>query len=87
MPLAAAHKKAALYYVGQYTPWLQAFIDASSKGDLKSAHRFILHDYQTLQFIEKKFGHDIAREALVHMILDLEEYRTNKLLPLPKRRR
>ena len=87
MPNAAAHKRAAEYYIGQYHTWVQTFIDAGSKGDLKSAHRFIFHDYQTLQFLEKEFGHDIAREALVHIILDLEQYRAEKLLPIPGKRR
>lgn len=85
MPTAATHKKASLYYAGKYTPWLQQMIDAGAHGDLKSAHRFIFHDYATLQFIKSQFGHDMAREALVHIILDLEQYRSGKLLPIPKR--
>jgi hypothetical protein len=83
MPTAATHKKASLHYLGQYTPWLQAAIDAASQGELKSAHRYLYHDVGFLQAVKKAFGEEIGREALLHMVLDLERYRPNKLFPLP----
>jgi len=85
MPLAATHERTSLYYIGQYTPWLQAMIDAASQGDLKSAHRFLFHDYRFLKLIDDTCGRELAREALLHMILDLERYRGNKLLPIRRR--
>lgn len=85
MPLAATHKRTSLYYIGQYTPWLHAIIDAASKGDLKSAHRFLFHDYKFLKLIDDIFGRELAREALLHMILDLEQYRAKKVLPIPSK--
>ena len=83
MPIAATHKKASLYYIAQYTPWLQKMIDAGAHGELKGNHRYIFHDYATLKFINAEFGADMAREALVHIILDLEQYREKKILPIP----
>ena len=75
MPNAKIHRKQSLKHLGQFTPWLQRIIDAPSKGELKSWHRVLFHNWDFVQLIEKKLGRDIAREALFHIILDLEEYR------------
>lgn len=84
MPLAATHRKSCLYYIGQYTPWLQAMIDSASKGELKSAHRYLYHDFSFLKMVDDMFGRQIGREALLHMILDLEQFRINKHFPKTK---
>ena len=75
MPGARTHRRESLKHLGQFTPWLQRIIDAPSKGELKSQHRFLFHDLDFVQLIEAKLGRDLAREALLHIILDLEQYR------------
>lgn len=84
MPSAPSHRIASLYYLGQYTPWLQKTIDIASQGELKGAHHLLFHDYPFIQYLDKLAGREIAREALLHIILDVEEYRPNKMIPIPK---
>jgi len=78
LPGARTHRRESLKHLGQFTPWLQRIIDAPSKGELKSQHRLLFHDWDFVLLIEDKMGRDIAREALLHIILDLEQYREVK---------
>ncbi|MBT9163168.1 MAG: hypothetical protein DDT24_00071 [Chloroflexi bacterium] len=73
MPGTMLHKKLSLNCLGQYTPWLHASIDAPVRGELKSQHRRFFHDWDFVQFLGRKWGRELAREALLHIILDLEE--------------
>ena len=75
MPTAALHKRLSLDYLGQYTPWLERIIDAPAEGELKSEHRRFFHDWDFIQFLDTKLGRELAREALLHIILDVEERR------------
>ncbi len=81
MPSAKTHKTVSLSYLGQYTPWLQHILDFPASGELKSHHRLLFHDLDFILYLEERFGRDIAREALLHIILDIEHYR-----PIEKKR-
>ena len=90
MPSAATHRKVALYYLGYYTPWLQRAIDPPElTRDLKAEHRLLFHDFDFIKYIDGKLGRELAREALLHVILDLEEHRAEakKVFPIPGKRR
>ena len=75
MPSARVHRKLSLDYLGRYTAWLEHFIDIPAKGELKSQHRRFFHDWDFIQFLDRKLGRELAREALLHIILDIEEKR------------
>ena len=75
MPTARVHKRLSLDFLGQYNDWLQRIIDAPAKGELKSEHRRFFHDWDFIQFLDAKLGRELAREALLHIILDVEEKR------------
>ena len=88
MPIAKTHKKASVYYLGYYTPWLHHAIDPQNlTQELKAEHRLLFHDFEFIKYIDDKLGRLFAREALLHLILDLEQYRANKMLPIPELRR
>jgi len=72
LPSARVHKKLSLDYLGQYTPWLQRFLDAPAQGELKSQHRRFFHDWDFIEFLDRKWGRELTREALFHIILDIE---------------
>ena len=87
MPVAATHKRASLYYIGQYTPWLHRAIDPPNlTRELKAEHRLLFHDFDFIKYIDNKLGRVFAREALLHLIMDLEEKRAQdkKYFPIPK---
>jgi len=50
-------------------------LDAPSRGGFEVYYRLLRHNLEFVQLIESKFGRDLAREALFHIILDLEQYR------------
>ncbi|MBA7629279.1 hypothetical protein ES703_36777 [subsurface metagenome] len=39
-------------------------------------HRLIFHDLRALHLIKDLFGEDACREALLHIIMDIEQYRS-----------
>jgi hypothetical protein len=81
LPGARVHKKLSLDYLGQYTASLHRIIDAPFKGELKSQHRRFFHDWDFVEFLDRKWGRELTREALFHIILDIEEKRpTDKKL-------
>ena len=87
MPIAATHKKVALYYLGYFTPALQKAIDPPGlTRDLKAPHRLLFHDFDFIKYVDKKLGREFAREVLLHIILDLEQYRdrAKKFFPSPE---
>ncbi|MEM4975995.1 MAG: hypothetical protein QXT64_01570 [Desulfurococcaceae archaeon] len=69
------HRKISLKLLGQYTPWLHRIMDIASQGELKSMHRRLFHDLDFLRYIREAGGEDLATEALLHIIVDLEQYR------------
>jgi len=75
LPGARVHRKLSLDNLGQYTSWLQRLIDAPAKGELKSEHRRFFHDWDFIEFLDRKCGRELAREALFHIILDIEDKR------------
>jgi hypothetical protein len=38
-------------------------------------HRLLFHDFKFIKYIERKLGREAAREALLHIIMDIEQYR------------
>jgi len=80
MPKRKIHEKVSLKYLNQSTPFLHIMLDAPSK-TMKHTHRALYHDLNTVLLIEKLFGEDLALEALLHIIVDLES-----VLPEEKRK-
>lgn len=74
MPNQKTHKKISLFYLNQYTPFIHIMMDSPSKV-MKHTHRALYHDYRTVQLIGELFGDDLALEALLHIIVDLESVR------------
>lgn len=89
MPSATTHRKLSMYFIGQYTPWLHHLIDPPAlTKEIKAQHRLLFHDWDFVMYLEKKEGHEVAREALLHIIVDIEQYRATerKLLKIPEGR-
>jgi len=78
MPSAKLHKRVSMRCLGKYSPELHFFIDRASQGILKSSHRFLFHDWETLEYLEGKLGIESRNEALLHIILDFEQYQPEK---------
>lgn len=83
MPSRRTHERVAKELLGSFNPSLHFLIDLPSGEELKSTHRLLFHDIEFLKYIEKKLGHEVAREALLHIIMDIEQYKpkNKKLIP------
>lgn len=83
MPARRTHERVARELLGSSNPTLHFLIDHPSRGELKTNHRVLFHDWGFIKHLERKLGHEAAREALLHIILDIEQYRPTqrKLVP------
>lgn len=52
---------------------------------MKHTHRALYHDYKTVLLVESLLGEDLALEALLHIIVDLESVRSEdvRVVKLP----
>ena len=74
MPDKRTHKKVCLEWLGHFSEELHSIIDAPAK-KLKSVHRTLFHDWEFVEYVWKKLGKEAAMEVLLHIILDIEQYR------------
>lgn len=74
MPSKKIHEKYSMIYLGYFTPFLHSMLDAPCK-TMKHTHRALYHDYRTVILVEQLFGEELALEALLHIIVDLESIR------------
>jgi len=86
MPNRKTHEQYSLAYLNQYTPFLHSMLDAPAK-TMKHTHRALFHDYRTVLLIESLFGQDLALEALLHIMVDLESVKPEhtRMIVLPIR--
>ena len=80
MPNRRTHERVARQLLGQCNPSIHFLLDHPSTGELKSVHQVLFHDWQFINYIERKLGHEVAREALLHVIMDIEKFRPSKVI-------
>jgi len=74
VPDKRVHRRICLEWLGQYTEELHRIMDAPAS-KLRSVHRTLFHDWDFVEYVWKKLGKKAAMEVLLHITLDLEQYR------------
>lgn len=83
MPSSREHVKTAKKDLGYVHEWLHHFMDYPSSF-YGSQHRKFFHDVRFVLMIKRLVGHNLAKEALHHIVLDRQDKHDHISGPLLK---